>query len=122
MMGADSKLTIVFEAGHGHGIPAVSVGGHWRRRIHRPLVNVRGVLVGMIQHLVVGHFLAGVGRHAPHRRDDAGLNAERHFIVGLVIANRVHQVIPLVQVGVVLAGLYFGLPNHISTVVLLACL
>ena len=54
-----------------------------------------------VEHLVESDDLAGVGGHAAHRRDQAGLGAALHFVVGLVVADGVDQVVPfqLIRIG-----------------------
>ena len=76
--------------------PASSGAG----RIHRQLVDVRGELVRAVEHLVVGDDLAGVGGHAAHRGHQAGLGAALDFVVRLVLADGVDQVVPFELVGV----------------------
>ena len=58
------------------------------------LVDAGGELVLVLQDLVVGDDLAGVGGHAAHRGDQAGLGAALDLVVGLVLADGVDQVVP----------------------------
>src|ERR1043166_6654878 len=108
------ELSILFHTGHRHRVFSVGITLHGWRRIHRPLVDSGRVLVWMTEHLVVSDFLAGVCRHAPHGGNDTGLDSKGHFIVRLVVANRVHQVIPFVDVWAVLGRFDLGLPEHIA--------
>src|SRR5688500_16257888 len=61
-----------------------------------------------VEHLIVGDHLAGVGSHSAHARGEAGLDAALHFVVGGVVADRRHQDLPLVLIGVRFVG---GLPE-----------
>ena len=49
----------------------------------------------------------------PMLRDEAGFDAALDFVVGLVVADGVDQVVPFVLIGILLALDGFGLPEHI---------
>ena len=64
------------------------------------LSTVGGELVLAVEHVVVGDDLAGVGGHAAHRGDEAGLRAALDLVVRLVLADGADQVFPFEVVGV----------------------
>ena len=95
------EFALGLDPGLGHRVEPVGVGHHRCGRIHRKLVGAGGVLVLVVEHLVEGHFLSRVGSVPAHRGNDAGHHAAFHLVVGLVVEDRVGQVLPLVEVGIV---------------------
>src|SRR6266436_8629643 len=73
-----------------------------------------------VEHFFVSNFLAGVGGHAAQAGREAGLDAARDFIVGLVVADGVHQVVPFIGVWVPLIGRDFRGPNQVGRLGILA--
>lgn len=71
-----------------------------------------------IEDFIVGDDLAGVSCHASHRSDQACFGATLHFVVRLVVADRVDQVIPFDLVGV--AFRLWVSPQHVLLVFALA--
>src|SRR5450631_1312422 len=61
---------------------------------HREFVDVRGKLALAVEHVVKGNDLPGVCGHAAHGGDEAGLGPSLHFVVKLVFANGMDQVVP----------------------------
>ena len=53
-----------------------------------------------VEHVLEGDFLAGMRGHAAHAGDQAGFDAALRFVVGLVLADGLNQVIPFVLVGI----------------------
>src|SRR5262245_49856647 len=52
-------------------------------------------------------------RHASHGTGYAGVHAVLGLVVRLVVANGVNQIVPLVQVRIILTGDVLRLPEHI---------
>ena len=50
----------------------------------------------------------------------AGLDAALGFVVGLVVADGVHQVVPFVLIGILLVRVDFGIPDHVRALRILA--
>ena len=65
-----------------------------------------------VEHVLSGDFLAGVGGHAAHAGGQAGFDPALRFVVGLVLANRLNQVIPFVLVGI---GIARAIPKAYSS-------
>ena len=53
-----------------------------------------------VEDLVESDFLPGMSRHAPHRGHQAGGCPTLDFVVGLVIAYGIQQIIPLKLIGI----------------------
>ena len=122
---AATRFSSIFARGHDsrlwHRISAVGIGNKRRWGIHGELVGVRRHFEVAVEHLVKGHFPAGVGGHAPHARNQAGFNPAFHLVVGLIVSNGVHQIIPFVLIGVLLLRFHLGFPKHFGGQVL-ACI
>lgn len=79
---------------------AGGVGEDGGRRIHAEVLDARGELVVVVEDLIIGDDLAGVGGHTTHRRHETGAHAAIDFVVGLVVANSLGEIFPLHLVGV----------------------
>src|SRR5439155_18405643 len=77
-------------------------------------------LVLAVQHFLERDLLAGVRGHAAHGGHQAGFHTPFDFVVGFVIADGVNQVVPFIQIRILLVRVYFGCPEHAGAVGILA--
>src|SRR5262245_39307633 len=68
----------------------------------------------MIEHVIIADGLACMAGVAAHVRNNAGLNAARDFVVGLVVADGVEEIAPFVYVRILVVVLDFGLPDALG--------
>src|SRR5262249_29687984 len=82
------------------------------RPVQRQSVDVGSELVLVVEHLVARDDLARVGGHAAHGGDQTGFGAAPDLVVGLILANRSQEVVPLQLIGIgLLAG---GAPDDVG--------
>src|SRR5262249_29341319 len=88
-----------------HGAFAVLAQAQRSRPVQRQSVDVGSELVLVVEHLVARDDLARVGGHAAHGGDQTGFGAAPDLVVGLILANRSQEVVPLQLIGIgLLAG------------------
>ena len=102
-------------------ISALYISNQWRWGIHGELVCIRRHFEVAVEHLVICQFPAGAGGHAAHARNQAGFHPTLHLVVGLIISNGIHQIIPFILIRVLLLRLHLGFPKHVGGQVL-ACI
>src|ERR1035437_5532195 len=69
-----------------------------------------------VEDFLEGDFLAGVGGHAAHAGDEAGFDTALGLVIRLVVADGIHQIVPFVQIGILLACGDFGGPEQFRTI------
>ncbi len=78
-----------------------------------PIIRLSIHALAAVEDLVVGDFLARVRGHATKARYEAGIDTAFGFVVGLVVANGFHQVVPFVLIWIPFLGLDIGLPEQV---------
>src|SRR5687767_14980036 len=94
------KLALFILPRYGYRILAIGTGLQRRGGVGSQLIQIRREFMIAVEDLVVGDDLTRVSGHPAHRRDQAGLGAALGLVEGLIISNRIDEMIPLELIGV----------------------
>src|SRR5579872_3226215 len=108
-----SVLAQALLARHWNRVLAVGAGLQRRRRINSQLLEPRRHPLVAVQRGLERDLLAGMRGHAAHIACDARLDASLRLVVGLVLPDRLDQLVPLVLVWV---AVVLRLPGHLGGV------